>query len=59
MLTSAVLVPQRVRLAELAVRNRLPAIYSNSQYVEAGGLMFYGVNVLNFVRARPRTSTKF
>ena len=49
-LTSAVLVPQRVRLAELAVRNRLPAIYSNSQYVEAGGLMFYGVNVLDLDR---------
>jgi putative ABC transport system substrate-binding protein len=49
-LTSAVLVPQRVKLAELAVTNRLPAIYSNSQYVEAGGLLFYGVNVLELDR---------
>jgi putative ABC transport system substrate-binding protein len=49
-LTSAVLVPQRVKFAELAVKNRLPAIYSNSQYVEAGGLLFYGVNVLELDR---------
>jgi ABC-type uncharacterized transport system substrate-binding protein len=49
-LTSATLVPQRVQLAELAVKNRLPVIYSNSQYVEAGGLMFYGANVLDLDR---------
>jgi putative ABC transport system substrate-binding protein len=49
-LTSAILVPQRVQVAELAVKNRLPAIYSNSQYVDAGGLMFYGVNVLDLDR---------
>ena len=49
-LTSATLVPQRVQLAELAVKNRLPVMYSNSQYVEAGGLMFYGVNVLDLDR---------
>ena len=49
-LTSAVLVPQRVQVVELAVKNRLPTIYSNSQYVEAGGLMFYGVNILDLDR---------
>jgi putative ABC transport system substrate-binding protein len=49
-LTSAILVPQRVQIAELAVKNGLPAIYSNSQYIEAGGLMFYGVNVLDLDR---------
>jgi putative ABC transport system substrate-binding protein len=49
-LTSAVLVPQRVQIAELAMKNRLPAMYSNSQYVEAGGLMFYGANVLDLDR---------
>ena len=49
-LTSATLVPQRVKLAELAVKNRLPVMYSNSQYVEAGGLMFYGANVLDLDR---------
>jgi len=49
-LTSAILVPQRVQLIELALKNRLPAIYSNSQFVEYGGLMFYGVNVLDLDR---------
>ena len=43
-------VPQRVQLAELAVKNRLAVMYSNSQYVEAGGLMFYGANVLDLDR---------
>ena len=32
------------------MKNRLPAMYSNSQYVEAGGLMFYGANVLDLDR---------
>jgi putative ABC transport system substrate-binding protein len=33
---------QRTQLASLAVKSRLPAIYSNSQYVVDGGLMTYG-----------------
>ena len=33
---------QRRRLAELAVRNRLPTMFTMSEYVEAGGLMAYG-----------------
>jgi putative ABC transport system substrate-binding protein len=49
-LTSATLVPQRVQLALLAAKHRLPVIYSNSQYVEAGGLIFYGANVLDLDR---------
>jgi putative tryptophan/tyrosine transport system substrate-binding protein len=35
---------QRTQMAELAVKSRLPAIYDRSEYVEAGGLMTYGVN---------------
>jgi len=31
----------RVRLADLAVQNRLPTMYTNRPYVEAGGLMCY------------------
>jgi putative ABC transport system substrate-binding protein len=33
--------PHRKRIVELAARNRLPATYPNSQFVEAGGLMAY------------------
>jgi len=33
---------QRARLADLAARNRLPAIYMFREVVEAGGLMSYG-----------------
>jgi putative ABC transport system substrate-binding protein len=33
---------QRARIAELAARHRLPAIYDWREFVEAGGLMSYG-----------------
>jgi ABC-type uncharacterized transport system substrate-binding protein len=32
----------RARLAELAAKHRLPGIYEDKQYVDAGGLMSYG-----------------
>jgi putative ABC transport system substrate-binding protein len=32
----------RGRIAELAARSRLPAIYGGRKFVEAGGLIFYG-----------------
>jgi len=35
----------RKEIAELAVKNRLPAIYSLREYVEAGGLMNYGADL--------------
>ena len=42
----------RVRLANLAVKSRLPAIYGGRQFVDEGGLMSYGADVLdNFRRA--------
>ena len=44
---SAMVVSQRAQIVELAAKNRLPGIYHNSQFSEAGGLMFYGVNVLD------------
>jgi len=40
-----VLNPQRARVVELARKRGLPAMYSIREYVEAGGLMSYGVNV--------------
>jgi putative ABC transport system substrate-binding protein len=43
-LTSAILRSQRGQLADLAVKNRIAAIYNDVQFVEAGGLIFYGVS---------------
>jgi len=37
--------PQRGRVAELAARNRLPAMYELRPFVEAGGLISYGVDI--------------
>jgi len=37
--------PQRRRVAELAARNRLPAMYELRPFVEAGGLISYGVDI--------------
>jgi putative tryptophan/tyrosine transport system substrate-binding protein len=37
--------PHRTKIAELAVTSRLPVMYERRGYVEAGGLMSYGVNL--------------
>jgi putative ABC transport system substrate-binding protein len=43
---------ERKRIAELAARNRLPASYPMSEFVDAGGLISYAPNVAdNFRRA--------
>jgi putative ABC transport system substrate-binding protein len=42
-----VLISQRKHIAELAIKNRLPAMYPHAEYVEAGGLMTYGVSIPN------------
>jgi putative ABC transport system substrate-binding protein len=49
-LAGGILSSQRAQFVELAVKNRLPAIYHQNLFVEAGGLMFYGVNVLDLDR---------
>jgi putative ABC transport system substrate-binding protein len=41
---------RRVQLAILAGRHAVPAIYSNRQYAEAGGLMSYGSSLLESYR---------
>jgi putative ABC transport system substrate-binding protein len=41
---------ERRRLAELAVKHRLPVMYDAREYVEAGGLMAYGPNRLELFR---------
>jgi len=43
---------ERKRIAELAIRNRLPSSYPMSEFVDAGGLISYGPNIAdNFRRA--------
>jgi ABC-type uncharacterized transport system substrate-binding protein len=41
---------QRAKLAELAVRSRLSAIYADKEFVESGGLMSYGPNLADLYR---------
>src|SRR5262245_38131911 len=38
------------RVVELAAKNRLPAMYDRADFVEAGGLMSYGVNLADLSR---------
>jgi putative ABC transport system substrate-binding protein len=40
----------RARLAELAAKSRLPAVYELREHAEAGGLMAYAPNVLDLYR---------
>jgi putative ABC transport system substrate-binding protein len=43
-LSSFVIISQRTQIAELATKNRLPAIYPWPEFVDDGGLMTYGAN---------------
>jgi putative ABC transport system substrate-binding protein len=38
----------QIRLAELTIQSRLPALYNKSAFAEAGGLMAYGARYLDF-----------
>jgi putative ABC transport system substrate-binding protein len=49
-LASAIFISQRSQLADLAVKNGLPAVYQASEYVEAGGLMTYGASISDLFR---------
>jgi ABC-type uncharacterized transport system substrate-binding protein len=49
-LGSAVLNSHRKQVAELAAKNRLPAIYDRKQFVDDGGLMSYGVSLTDLHR---------
>jgi putative tryptophan/tyrosine transport system substrate-binding protein len=46
---SSTFLAHRARLAELAVKGRLPTMHSFRENVEAGGLMAYAVNMADFV----------
>jgi len=49
-LTGPLLTTNRRRIVELAAKNRLPAMYGISEFVDAGGLMFYGANLPDMYR---------
>ena len=48
--TGAPFAQRRVQLATLTARHAVPAIFSDRQYVEAGGLMSYGSSVTDMYR---------
>ena len=50
MVAGAVAAAHRAQILELAVKSRLPTMYQQSTYVEAGGLMSYGVNFADLDR---------
>ena len=41
---------RRVQLAVLVARYRIPAIFSQREFVEAGGLMSYGTDIADSIR---------
>jgi putative ABC transport system substrate-binding protein len=45
-----VALPHRKEIAELAVKSRIPTMYSGQEYVEDGGLMSYGVSLTDLDR---------
>ena len=49
-LAGAVFFSERPRMAALAAKNRIPTVYQASEYVEAGGLMTYGVSINDLFR---------
>ena len=49
-LRAPLIVNYRRQIADLAVKNRLPAMYDDREFVEAGGLMSYGANLEDLYR---------
>jgi putative ABC transport system substrate-binding protein len=50
MVSGAIASTQRTQIVALSVKSRLPVIYEFPTYVEAGGLMFYGVKLADLDR---------
>jgi putative ABC transport system substrate-binding protein len=49
-LASPILESHRTEITDLAAKNRLPAIYHTTEFVDAGGLMTYGVSLTDLFR---------
>ena len=50
MLPSNMFLREHRRLVDLAAKNRLPAVYTSREYVDARGLMSYGPNGADLFR---------
>ena len=48
--TTALFITHRKRIVELAASARIPAIYGEREFVETGGLMFYGASFVDMYR---------
>jgi ABC-type uncharacterized transport system substrate-binding protein len=48
--TDSLFILHRARLADLAAKNRLPSMFGVREFVDAGGLMSYGVSVPDLMR---------
>lgn len=46
-LTDVMFITERRRIVELLTRNRLAAVYPEREFVDAGGLMFYGASLVS------------
>jgi putative tryptophan/tyrosine transport system substrate-binding protein len=53
-LQTPLLTSHRIQVVDLAVKNRLPTIYAQAEWIEDGGLMSYGASVNDLYR---RTAT--
>lgn len=49
-LTDVTFITHRKRIVELAAMSRLPAVYGEREFVDAGGLMFYGASLADMYR---------
>jgi putative ABC transport system substrate-binding protein len=49
-LSGPLFTPQRAHIAELAIQHRLPTMFTFNTYVEAGGLMSYGIDIAPIFR---------
>ena len=48
--TGGLINTQQRQVLDFAAKNRLPAMYHNSEFVEAGGLMSYAPNIYGLIR---------
>jgi putative ABC transport system substrate-binding protein len=49
-LTDVMFITERREVVELGARRRLPAVYFDRQFVDVGGLMFYGASLVHMYR---------